>query len=393
MLGGNNNETFAYGLLISAVVLTLLLPLAINILYPSHDLANDYDDVIEDLNSDYADFTGSAPVKEDIWALEGIFTPYQDGGPRGYTSDGWLYGSEIHDYTPSQYSAGGLSYTVTNRVAHTDSDNNTTYTDLDIYQYSAVGDLNSGIEIGDIYSAVSLDVNQKSNIFFSPAGKTTYGDYFVYNYSGYRYAFSPVSDYLGVDDNGDRIELNRVSSSCSLIWYEYYNVASGIAGQLVYTGSDGGTAYITAETIINSFNSANNTAKHVLQFNGVALNLYVRLDPYYSASMSIEDCFNNGYWSVMITSESADTTAYTSTDYAFNPQAVFSTTIDLLTFDLDDYGFSPFIGAICSLVVVVPLYVGLLVIGLNNYPVLILEGILLAIQAVTTAGNWLTGLI
>lgn len=384
MFGGGTNETFAYGLLVSALALTLLLPLAINLLVPAVD-GPEYDETITALRSDYEDFTGSAPVKEDIWGLKGIYTPVIANGPRGYTSDGWMYGTEIHNYTPSQYSAGDTSYTVTNYVNGTN---------LDIYQYSAVGAYNAGIEVGDIYSAVSMDVNQKSNIFFSPQGKETYaGGYFTYNYSGYRYAFSPISTYLGVDDNGNRIELNRNDSTCSLIWYEYYNIASGVAGQLVYSGSDGGVAYITAETIINAFNSTTNTAKHILQFNGVALNLYIRLDSYYLAGgMSIEDCFNNGYWAVMITSESADATAYTATDYAFNPEGVFSTMIDLLTFNMDDYGFSPFLSAICSLIIVVPLYVGLLVIGLNNYPVLILEGILLAIQAVTTAGNWLDGL-
>lgn len=393
MAGGDINQSFAYGLLITALALTLLLPLSINLLVPQQEINDDYAELINDLNGDYADFTGSAPVKEDVWALKGIFTPVETGGPRGYTSDGWLYGTEIHDYTPSQYASGPTRYSVTNRIVST-NDGVTTARDLDIYQYTDnIGEYNSGIKEGDIYSAVALDVNQKSNIFFSPAGKHTEGGMFYYDYSGYRYAFSPVSSYLGVDDNGDRIELNRNDSTCSLIWYSYYNVAEGIAGQLVYSGSDGSTAYITSDTIIQSFNSSNNTAKHILQFNGVALNLYIRLDSYYLGSgWSIKDCFDAGYWSVMITSDSADTTAYTATDYALNPQNIFSTMVDLLTFNLDSYGFSPFLALVCSLIVVVPFYVGLLVISWGNYPMLILEGILLAIQAITTAGSWLGGL-
>lgn len=395
MLGGNNNETFAYGLLITALALTLLLPLTINIMFPQYDGDEDFNQLVDDLKSDYEDFTGSAPVKEDVWALKGIFTPITPGGPRGYTSDGWLYGTEVHDYTPTQYASGPTAYSVTNRIVERQGDTITKVRDLDIYQYATVGEYNAGVKAGDIYSAVSLDVDKKSNIFFSPAGKHTEGGMFYYDYSGYRYAFSPVSNYLGVDDNGDRIELNRNNATCSIIWYQYYNVAEGIAGQLVVnTGDDRSTAYITADTIIQSFNSANNTAKHILQFNGVKLNLYIRMDSYYlSSGWSIKDCFDAGYWAIMITSESADTTAYTATDHAFNPQNIFTTIIDLLTFNLDGYGFSPFIALICSLVVVVPLYVGLLVIGLNNYPVLILEGILLAIQAVTTASNWLGGLL
>ena len=393
MAGAEVNQSFAYGLLITALALTLLLPLSINLLVPQQEIEDDYTQLVEELNGDYADFTGSSPVKEDVWALKGVFTPVTAGGPRGYTEDGWLYGTEVHDYTPTQYASGPTRYSVTNRITET-TDGVTTVRGLDIYQYSSVGEYNAGVQVGDVYSAVSLDVEQKSNIFFSPAGKHTEGNRFYYEYSGYRYAFGPVSSYLGVDDNGDRIELNRNSSTCSIIWYSYYNVAEGIAGQMVVSlGDDRGTAYITADTIIQSFNSANNTARHVLQFNGIKLNMYIRLDSYYlSSGWSIKDCFDAGYWAIMITSDSADTTAYTATDYALNPQNIFSTMVDLLTFNLDSYGFSPFLAMVCSLIVVVPFYVGLLVISWGNYPMLILEGILLAIQAITTAGSWLGGL-
>lgn len=391
MLGGNNNETFAYGLIISAVVLTLMLPLAITMLYPVSDIDTDYQETLDKLIDDYSDFTGSAPVKEDIWVLRGIYTPYTDGGARGWTSDGWLYGTEVKTYSPSQYQ-GRQAYTVTNRETWTDMGGVTRVNDLGAYQYSAVGSDIAGVAVNDLYTAVSLDVNQKSNIFFSEQGKHTQGEKFYFDYTGYRYAFSPIGTYNGVDQNGNRIEFNNATATCSLIWYSYYDITDGLAGQLVYRGADGGVAYITGDTIINSFNSSTNTARHTLTFNGVDLYLYIRLDPAYTSSMSIRDCFNSGYWSIMITSASADTTAYTATDFKFNPQGVFTTIIDLLTFNLDDYGFSPFVGAICSLMVVVPLYVGLLVIGLNNYPVLILEGILLAIQAITTAGSLLGGL-
>lgn len=392
MAGSKGSEFFAYGLLISAIALTLLLPLAINLLYPADNVDLDYQRKIDEINADYKDFTGSAPVKEDVWLLRGVFTPYLGTGARGYTSDGWLYGTEIKTYSPSQYTGTQYAYTVTNRETWTDGDGNTRVNDLSAYQYSAVGAGIAGVEVNDIYTAVSLDVNQKSNIFFSPTAKHTVGDKFYYDYSGYRYAFSPLGTYNGVDQNGNRIEFNNATATCSIIWYSYYDLQDGLAGQLVYRGADGGTAYITSETIINNFNSANNTAKHTLSFNGVDLYLYIRLDPVYSSSMSIQDCFNAGYWSIMITSASADTTAYTATDYKFNPENVFTTMIDLLTFNLDDYGFSPFVGLICSFIIVVPFYVGLLVIGFNNMPVLILEGILLAIQAITTAGSWLGGL-
>lgn len=384
MFGGGGNTAFNYGLIIIAVVLMVGLPLCINIFVPQSGI--DGDEKINQLNESYYNFTGSRPVKEDVWGLEGVYLPYEYGGPRGYTSDGWLYGSKLYSYTPTQYANGDTSYTVVCRVTE---DGQTK--DLDMYQYSAVGSQIAGVNVGDLYTNVSMDAGHKSDIFFSPSGKHTIGDSFYYDYSGYRFAFRPVSDLVGIDNNGDKVDINRARSSCSLIWYQYYNISQGISGQIVWNGSDGSTAYITSETIINNFNSANNTSKHILQFNGISLNLYIRLDPLYTSSgMSIKECFDSGYWSVMITSDTADASAYMSTDYQFNPNNVFQTIIDLMTFNLDAYGFSPLIALFCSLVVIIPLYVGLLVIGLDNYPVLILAGILLAIQGITA--GWFNGI-
>lgn len=384
MFGGGGNTAFNYGLIIIAVVLMVGLPLCINIFVPQSGI--DGNEKINQLNESYYNFTGSRPVKEDVWGLEGIYLSYEYGGPRGYTSDGWLYGSKLYSYTPTQYDNSDASYTVVCRVTE---DGQTK--DLDMYQYSAVGSQIAGVNVGDLYTNVSMDAGHKSDIFFSPSGKHTIGDSFYYDYSGYRFAFRPVSDLVGIDNNGDKVDINRARSSCSLIWYQYYNISQGISGQIVWNGSDGSTAYITSETIINNFNSANNTSKHILQFNGISLNLYIRLDPLYTSSgMSIKECFDSGYWSVMITSDTADASAYMSTDYQFNPNNVFQTIIDLMTFNLDAYGFSPLIALFCSLVVIIPLYVGLLVIGLDNYPVLILAGILLAIQGITA--GWFNGI-
>lgn len=370
---------FSYGLIITAVVLMVGMPFCINLLAPQ---SADIDERVEYLNESYYNFVGSHPVKEDVWALQGIYTSYQDGGPRGWTDDNWVYGTKIYNYTPEQYKEGPNAYTVTCRTV-----NDGTVEDLNVYQYSSVGAGNSGIKEGDIYTNVSLDSSQKSNIFFTPESKHTDGYRFWYDYSGYRYAFSPIETITTVDNNGEAHTWVNQKSTCSIIWYQYYNVSQGLCGQLVVNaGQDYGLAYITSETIINNFNSANSTAKHVLQFNGVSLNLYIRMDPYYMASsgMSIQECFDNGYWSIMITSDTADVSGYTATDYSFNPNAIFETIIDLFTFNLDGYGFSPMVGMICSLVVILPLYVGLITIGLHNYKVLLIAGLLLCVQAIVS---------
>ena len=382
----DGNLHFAYGLFIVALVLTVTLPLFVNFFVPQQ-INDEYTDLIDELNNDYRDFTGSAPVKEDVWILGGIYTPYQQGGAYGYTKDGWLYGTEIHDYTPTQYASGSTAYSVSNK----ETIDGIVY-DLDYYKYTSVGNAYAGIKTGDIYTNIAFDVDQKSNIFFTPQNKHIVNNSFYYDFSGYRYSFMPLTSVMGIDDNGNVIQYSKNTSSCSIVWYSYYNISEGLAGQLIvnYGGDDGtdrGVAYVTKDTIIQNFTSQTNTAKLKLQFNGVYLNLYLRLDSYYmSTGLSIEECFNNGYWSVMITSPSADPSAYQSTDYNFNVESIFNTAIKLLTFDTAEYGFSPFVGTLCSLIIVIPFYVGLIVVGMEYQKVLIFAGIVAGIQALLSTG-------
>ena len=383
MAEGNLN--FAYGLFATAVFLLIFMPIVINFVVQPVDGSGEYADQLEELNNAYADFTGSAPVKEDIWVLSGVFLPYQNGGPSGFTPDGWLYGTEIHDYQPSQYSGGPTAYRVNNQKTI-----DGVLTDLDYYEYTEVGTAYAGLQAGDLYTNVALDVNQKSNIFFAPENKNVVNSQFYYDYSGYRYSFMPLVNVLGQDDNGNEIQWLRNQSSCSIVWYSYYNISEGLSGQLiVQAGDDRGTAYITMDTILRAFTSQNNTAKLALNFNGVSLNLYLRFDSYYTSSgMSLQECFKNGYWSIMITSESADSSAYLATDYQLNPESIFNTAVKLLTFNLDEYGFSPLVANLCSIIIVAPFYIGLLVIAMEYHKVLIFAGIASAIQAIATWGGF-----
>ena len=81
---------------------------------------------------------------------------------------------------------------------------------------------------------------------------------------------------------------------------------------------------------------------------------------------------------------SVDTDSVISSDYEFNPFTVFQTMIDLLTFKMEDYGISGIAGSVCGVVIVMPLFIGLICIGMKNYPVLIFAGI----YSVITAWNW-----
>lgn len=333
----------------------------------------------------YYNFTDSVPSSESVWVLKGIYTPYgvnADGQPDtthyGYTDDGWLYGYRIENYTPSQYGGTVQSYSVTYKPEE------------GMYRYATDTDYGNH-KAGDLYTNVSMSKDKQSQIFFTPDMKTEQGDYFYYNFSGYRYSFCPTSDFRTIDSDGNKIDVISTSTSLSLIWYNYYvEEQSGISGQLIISSQDYEVAYLTAAEIITAFNSTTSTSKFVLNFLGVPINLYIRLDPtMIQQGMSVQECYNLGYWSVMVTATATDIDAYTSSSYAFDPAKILETVINLFTFHYTDYNMSPTMGVICSLLIVIPFYAILLalMVGTDTYKMVLLAGLIAAVQAIATLFN------
>lgn len=392
MLGGGTDNNFSYRMIIFAIAILVLLPTFISI-YAPEQTGSGIDEATEELLDDYHQFTGSSAASESVWALTGIYTPYTGGGTYGYTDDGWLYGSIVgastQGYTPSQYEGGPMAYEVergddglyryvTAEIMDDSGDGPVSY-DPPRYETTADGHTN-----GDLYTSVSFDVDEKSDIFFSSSGRVEEDGRFYYEYSGYRYAFQPLADYTAVNADGVRVPVTANTTSLSLIWYEYYG-SSGISGQLILSGSDSGVAYLTAQQIIQAFNDTTSTATFAMTFNGVDMRVHIRIDPYYLAQgFSIEDCYDQGYWSVMVSSISTDVDSINTTEFSFNVYSIFETLLDLFTFNTADYGISGTMGTIASLVMVVPLYAALISIGITFYPALIFAGILAAIQSLAS---------
>lgn len=400
LMGGGSAE-FSFKSLIFAMAMLILLPMAISIFVPSANLEVSEDEVLDG----YYQMTGQqASTKVSVWPLTGIYTPYS-GGAYGYTEDGWLYGAEIKSYTPSQYGQGTPQYYVAYKddngifryyidSADYDEDTGTghhgkyhlvTQADIDGGMADvSVGDLVDNDYAGDLYTAVNFDVSQKSSIFFMESQKTEKDGYFYYDYDGIRLSFQPISNYTAVNEDGDRVPIIATTTSLSLIWYQYYT-QSGVAGQLVLSGSSGGLAYLNAAQILSAFSNTTNTADFDMVFNGITMTVYIRIDPMYlSQGYTVEQCYNNGWWSIMVTSLSADSSAYTGTDFSVNPTKILDTIIDLFTFNYSNYDMSPWMGAICSLAISVPLYAMLIAICLDNAYLWILVGILAAIQAMAS---------
>lgn len=374
---------FAYGLIIFSLVTTLLLPIGLSIFAGTTTSA--------ELNSEeqlegYYNFTGTSPSREAIWSLTGIYTPFgvnylgeSDTNSYGYSADGWLYGDSLTVYEPTQYEKTQYAYKVVKG-------------DDGLFRYAYNGDnsvnYTGNHKSGDLYTDISFEPTKKSPIFFTQALKNEKDGYFYYQFGGYRYSFQPTSSYRTQNADGESIDVIPNTTSLSLIWYQYYTSQnSGISGQLIISAQDFSVAYLNAAQILQAFNSTTSTAKFTLNFSGVPMNLYIRIDPIQLANgLSIQQCYDLGYWSVMVTSLSTDSSAYMQSDNALNPYSIFETLIDLLTFNYNDYGISDSMGVLCSLIIVVPFYAGLVAICIsgNGMKMLILAGVLAAIQGIAT---------
>lgn len=353
-----------------AIVIMSTLPLAITLFT---DVS--VDDETDELIQDYKTFTGQSRTSEAVWCLTSIATPYQ-GTTYGYSDDGWLYGSIVQTYSPSQIrEADPTHYSVEKQDG--------------FYKYTEVADSGyGGHQVGDLYTAVCMDVDQRSTVFFTEAGKTQQGEFFYYDYTGYRYSFQPMANYEAQNGDGKVIPIVAKSTSLSLIWYQYYT-ASGISGQLILTGNDSGISFIGSSQIIRAFDTTTSTASFDMMFNGLDMHIYIRLMPYYLQDYSIAEAFDNGYWEVMVSSPSTDSRAYDNPGNSFNIYGILDTIIKLFTFDLDGYGFTGISTLLAGLFFVTPLYATLLTIGLHNQIVLAITGILAAFQAIAAAiANW-----
>lgn len=379
--GGGGDTTLGYRLLLMASILLIALSSLITFCYPQA-VADADPTNYEELEQQYRDFTGSTPTSENIWCLTGVYSSVgadQNGSAYsgyGYTEDGWIYGVQIVNYNPSQYS-GDSNYNKSFAAQYDVEEK--------VYKYTATETKFNKHTAGDLYGSVPMDVNHKSNIFFSSNNVVQSADGFYYEFTGWRYVWQPLDEYHTRNADGDTINVVPNKTSLSLIWYDFYG-NSGLSGNLIISGNaPGDVAYLSSAMIVSAFDSNTSTSKFIMTFNGVDMNVYIRLDASkLSAGLTVEDCYNNGFWSVMISSTSVDTDSVISSDYEFNPFTIFQTMIDLLTFHMEDYGISGIASTVCSFLIVTPLFVGIIVIGMNNYIVLIMAGIYGVISAI----NW-----
>lgn len=403
-MGGGADSSFAFKTFIFSMVILFVMPMMINAFVPQ--LADGLDQ--NELMDDYYDFTGAARGKteESVWVLTGIYTPYE-GDSYGYTDDGWLYGSRVSYNRPTQYQDTNREFDVIRddkngiyKYATDSKDYSPDETITDKDGNNKTVNKGTGHKAGDLYTSVVFDKAYKSDIFFSTSlkygqGGDRYSDVtgkepFYYEYTGYRYAFQPTADMYTVDADGNKMDVTATTSSLSLIWYSYYN-SDGLSGQLVISGNDSGVSYLTSDQIIRAFDSTTSTARFEMTFNGgVKMGIYIKIDAYELAQgHTVEYCYNQGFWSVMVTSISTSFDAYSGTDFTLNIENIFMTMVKLLTFDYASFNMSPMMGMICSFVIVIPLYASLIALALGSWQAMAVVGIAGFVETIAAViTNW-----
>lgn len=381
--GGGASEWMHKWMLIGLGIL-VFTPLLFGLWFPA-EYEGEFADVQNDIEEQYLHMTGSySTPQQNIWTLTGIYTPY-NSEKFGWTDDGWLYGTEVKTYSPSQYqSTDQFPGTLTVKKA-----------DNGIWYYKSVPNNFQGITLatwdGDkvtnpkeasVYSSIYFDNAHKSDRFFTTTTKTETAQGYYYDYSGYRYTYQPLSNY-NIDVSGTITKVDRDTTSLSLIWYQY-STLSGIAGQLTISGSDSGVSYITSDDIIRVFNSANSTAVFDMTFNGVPMHLLIRMDPSRLAWLSVADCYNQGYWNVMVYSD-AIAASLSGDTYEFNINTMWDTIVNIFTFNLaNEYDIDGWEGFVVSVLFSMVLYSVLLIIAMDHPFVFIIIGLIGLIQAATS---------
>lgn len=433
--GGGGGGAFEYKMIGFAMSLIILVPTLFILFVPGYSDNHDWEEEMGSIENTYYEQTGqSSTTSQNVWTLTGIYTPYGGNGSKyGYTPDGWIFGHEVTYDSPVQYTGNvlypgnlvviqapnklfyylsvpeTLSESVVplkesskyesdvmdgDTVVHKKGDYVITDGKYDNnYHYEGEKIVITSTAGATVYSSVTFDRAHKSDIFFTTSSKTETDEGYYYAYTGYRYVFQPLSDYTTtIGGITEKVKAN--STSLSLIWYEYYTV-SGIAGQLAVSGSDKGISYLTSDDIIRQFNSSNYTSTFDMTFNSVQMHLVIRLDPArLTGGYSIADCYNLGYWSVLVYSDAvADSMA--SSTYEFSAENILNTLISLFTFRVaEDYDIDGWLGIFASMMITMPLYIALLVICLEHPELWIFFILLALIQSlltmVTTIADGLT---
>jgi hypothetical protein len=336
--------------------------------------SSDYDyDTINAYRSELATFSGGQLVNDTPWVLNGVYTPFVPGSVAdedipnhierdGNRTTGWLFGEKITDY---QY----LGQVADIKLDKNQKSNQllTVGNPLDYHYRNGKEWWNGGNDWGVTVidpGVVSFFVDLFTDQDTSDIGYTTVsGSANNWNYTGYRYTFDPVLPFNDQASSKD--------GRLSLVWYSIPG-DTGLSGALeIYADKDHEQiklGSISARDIINVFRSSEGYVQTFdFDFEGTHLNLTIRFDPtVYNYYSTLQQAWDDGAWSMAISSASAGNFFDVQNSNAFNVTAgsALDTFVQIYTFDYPHFDNS-WVELIMWLLVGLPMTLGMLFITMR----------------------------
>lgn len=333
--------------------------------------SGDYNyDTINAYRSNLVEFSGGELVNDNPWVLTGVYTPFTPNSVpdsdipnhieydevNGIKYGGWLFGEKIETY-PDLGKASDI---------HLDKDqkSNQLLTVGDSTQYTYANGKEfwaGGNEFGIDLSGLGRDIirffgNTPGSDYGVTYGTTTANNW---SYSGYRYVFDPTLPFgnEGTSSNG----------RLSIVWYDIPGEDTGLSGALEVYGSSGSEQVLlgrySAYDIVQAFRSTMGYVQVFdFKFDDVHLNLTIRFSPtVYSKYATLIDAWNDGAWSMAVSSASAGNFFDVENSDAFTMTAgsTFDTFIKIFTFKQPSLG-SAWADVVLWLIVSLPMTVAML---------------------------------
>lgn len=333
--------------------------------------SGDYNyDTINAYRSNLVEFSGGELVNDNPWVLTGVYTPFTPNSVpdsdipnhieydevNGIKYGGWLFGEKIETY-PDLNKASDI---------HLDKDqkSNQLLTVGDSTQYTYANGKEfwaGGNDFGIDLSGLGRDIirffgNTPGSDYGVTYGTTTANNW---SYSGYRYVFDPTLPFgnEGTSSNG----------RLSIVWYDIPGEDTGLSGALEVYGSSGSEQVLlgrySAYDIVQAFRSTMGYVQVFdFKFDDVHLNLTIRFSPtVYSKYATLIDAWNDGAWSMAVSSASAGNFFDVENSDAFTMTAgsTFDTFIKIFTFKQPSLG-SAWADVVLWLIVSLPMTVAML---------------------------------
>lgn len=327
MLGSSDGSSdgLFFRVAIFATVLSITVTALFSIILPGVTTEYSYEDFTNERDS-VMSFTGDNMINSNPWKLVQVTTPYTIGTDYNVDDSGFLYGSSV-DYADIGSSVFRMDNTQRSGTTLNQSNETVTVTETEVkWQYR-----NNITKWAAIPGAVVLsNITGRPVEFFTTT--TNEVDYPTWQHTGYRYVLKPMLPFK--DDTS-----SSVDGSLSLVWYKSPNGSQGISGGLVIYGNNRTIiSNYSATDIISDYNTSSGySTKYNFTFDGIPLSLNIRFDPeVINGSASLEDAWDNGSWSIAITSVSAGNflDLQDSSSFTTSLGSIVNTFINIYKFDI-----------------------------------------------------------